>query len=217
MNGWRSKTLLGAGLLLASWMTHADPVYLVELANFACPHCDHMHAYEPGIAQAVKATGGEFDFAPAPAEKQSDSAAKIYYAARQQGPVIAAETESLLFEAMAVDGLPVQNATQGIVFLQQDWPKTIPAPDYDKLARDTADAAVEAAANKAITLGADMGASRLPAFIFIQNGAPVGMLARGARYPTMPRLRQAVLQAIGLYATGARLPASTPPAAKDLS
>lgn len=174
----------------------ADPVYLVELANFACPHCAHMEALDPRVAGAVKATGGVFDFAPVRSEKQNIDPELLYYASRNQGPAVAHVTRVLLFEAMHTDGEPIQSVTQGVVFLQQDWPKQGPAVDFQKMTADSESPAVVRAAERAQVLGLQEGVSRLPAFIFIQQGRPVAMVGRGPQYPSTPQIQGAVLAEI---------------------
>jgi hypothetical protein len=198
---WFLSFILLAGLCLAG-NVNADPVYLVELADFACPHCHHMEGYQSQIETAIAKTNGIFDFAPVMAEKQSDASAKVYFASRSQGPKIARETEALLFTAMATDGLPVQNVTQAIVFLEQDWPGNMVQPNWQNLEKASDGPAAVAAAKKAMALGSSLGVSKLPAFVFIRDGKPIGVLERGTRYPTMPVLFRAVIQAINLYQKG---------------
>ncbi len=190
------KLALAGGLLLGPVLTQASPVYLVELANFACPHCNHMQSFDPKIDNAVKATGGEFDFAPVRAKSQTDAAALVYFAAREQGPRVAAITRALLFEAMYNDGEPIQSVTQGVVFLEQDWPKSQPTPDFQKMTAATATHPVQDSMIKAMQLGAGLGVSKLPAFVFIHDGSPGLVLERSAQYPTEPQLAAAVLKAI---------------------
>lgn len=174
----------------------ANPVYLVELANFACPHCAHMEALDPAIAKAVKRTGGIFDFAPVPAKSQTIAPEEIYFAARMQGPAVAQETRELLFEAMHDDGEPIQSITQGLVFLQQDWPQKGPVVNYQAIATEAESKPVLRAVDKAQMLGLQEGVSRLPAFVFVRHGSPVAVIARGPQYPSTPQIRTAVLAKI---------------------
>ncbi len=210
-----SRLLLGIILGTVSFTAEAQPVYLVELANFACPHCRHMEDYIPQIEKAVNSTGGVFDFAPVAADKQTNAPAQVYFAAREQGSSIADETRKLLFEAMGTDGMPIEDPSQGIVFLQQDWPATVPGPNYTQMIQAVSTKPVKQAVAKALEMGDEMGVSRLPAFIFVRDGQPVGLLARGGRYPHMAALAHAVLVAIPLYAKGAVLPPDTAPTASS--
>lgn len=207
---WRSWPLLV--LLAGTPFAQAQPVYLVELANFACPHCAHMEALDPAITKAVAQTGGIFDFAPVPAEGQTTAPEKIYFAARLQGPAVAKETRNLLFEAMHQDGEPVQSVTQGIVFLQQDWPAHGPHIDYQTLTVQAESPPVLRSVEKAQMLGLQEGISRLPAFIFIQKGAPVAVIGRGPQYPSTPQIQTAVLAKIQQITAGSPSPQTTPKA-----
>ncbi|OCX68698.1 hypothetical protein A6M27_17030 [Acidithiobacillus thiooxidans] len=204
------KLALAGGFFLNPILVQASPVYLVELANFACPHCNHMESFDPKIDAEVKATGGAFDFAPVRAKSQTDAAAEVYFAAREQGPQIAAITRALLFEAMYNDGEPLQSVTQGVVFLQQDWPKSEPAPNFQKMATATATTTVQQSVLKAMQLGVSLGVSKLPAFVFIHDGRPGLVLERGTQYPTEPQLASAVLKAIAQQ-SGHASPSSTSP------
>ena len=196
--------------LLCSLPAVAKPVYLVELANFACPHCNHMESFVPKISAAVGATGGEFDFAPVRAKGQTDAAALVYFAARKQGLGAARITRTLLFEAMYNDGEPIQSVTQGVVFLEQDWPKSEPMPNFSEMTAATSTNPVQRSALKAMQLGLSLGVSKLPAFVFIKNGKPGLVLERGRQYPTEPQLATSVMAAIAKQSDGTPEPLATP-------
>lgn len=215
----RFGALAGPLLLLFSLAPAASarPVYLVELANFACPHCAHMEARDLPIQKSVAATGGLFDFAPVRANQQTDASQLVYFAARKQGQGVAETTRALLFEAMHQDGEPIQSVTQGVVFLQQDWPKKGPAVNFQELASDAHTQAVLLSAQKAQMLGMEEGVSRLPAFVFVQHGQPVALIARGPEYPSTAQIQVAVLAKIKQLSGDQAIPARPTPTPQGVS
>jgi predicted DsbA family dithiol-disulfide isomerase len=164
-------------LILPMSAANAGPsFYVVEIANFACAHCRAMDPLVPSLIAATTAAGGEFDFAPLVWDGQPEARDMVYYAARQQGPDVAAAVRTSLFKGIQDNNLPFEDVAQVDAWLQQDVPVSV-GIDYDQLARDlNTDVLTHLPEAKTARLAKAAGVSATPTFVFIKDGVVVTTL-----------------------------------------
>jgi len=189
------KLLLLLSLFCVSGVSLADtPVYVVEIANFSCPHCLAAESISEDIASAAKRTGGRFVFAPLSWGDQSSWRDRVYYASRNQGDQISALVRKSLFEASQTMSLPLENLSQVMTWLAQDLADT--EIDFEQLRRDALSESSQEAMDKALFLASQAAVNRVPTFILIQDGEVVSIFTRSQELPSPTSLKSAVISEI---------------------
>lgn len=167
---------------LAAWAPQASAdspgattpkFYVVEIANFGCPHCRDMQSYQSLIASQIQALGGEFDFAPVVWDSQPPARDWAYYAARNQGAAVAQAVEQAMFSAVQDSQLPLENLGQVMAWLQQTVPATADI-DYSRLLQDASSTAAQDAETRAEELAMKVNVTVTPTYVMVQNGGVAG-------------------------------------------
>jgi thiol-disulfide isomerase/thioredoxin len=175
-----SALLCAAGASLATpTMAEAvaPPVNVVELVNFACPHCRAEAQYTPQISAATRAQGGVFRIAPIGPQKGRlpVPAVFIYYAAASTEHNDSEKTQAI---AQALyDGYKAQadlaNDHGVLSWLQTQIP-TIP---YAAIQQQLSTDHPEKRFDKAAWLAIKTSASALPTFVYLSvtTGTVIGI------------------------------------------
>ncbi len=152
-------------------------VNVVELVNFACPHCQAEAQYTPQIAAATRAQGGLFRIAPIGPQKGGlpAPAVFIYYATASVEHNDSEKTQAI---AQALyDGYKAQADlanNHGVL----SWLQTqIPRIPYRAIQQQLATNHPEKRFDKAAWLAIKTSASVLPTFIYLSvaTGAVIGI------------------------------------------
>lgn len=169
----------------------ARPIHLVEIANFGCPYCRSMESMNLDIALTVSKYGGRFIFSPLTwGENVSPVKDLIYYAARNQGDSVETSVRHALFKATQDLQLPMENASQVLVYLRQELPTL--AVDWDRLEKDVYASATQDTMLRAARLAVEAGVNHVPAYLYIQSGKIIGILDR-SNFPSTSEFKKAVL------------------------
>lgn len=194
--------VLALALLLGA-TAQAEPVYVVEIANFSCGYSRSFDTSVPAVREAVEATGGRFVFAPISfGEGQSQWRDRVYYASRDQGAEAAQSVRKALFYGAQTLQLPLESSAQVIEHLRGTLGET--AFEWEVLERRAHAAPTREAVEQAFALGAANRVDPLPAFLLIVNGEVVEKLDRNDTENDLSALRDLVLERVAHH--GAKQP-----------
>ena len=182
--------LIGCAQLSA----HAE-VSIVKIINFSCEFCKASEAMDEPIRRAIEATGGRMVYATLPADENADGSRElVYYAARDAMPKEEPLIRRSLFRGAQDLGYPLVTVGQTVewlntdlVALKYDW-TLLPALAEGRDAR--------AAYKRAIALTVKAGATILPSYVIVRDGALLRTLDVDSAGGTYTALREAVLSAI---------------------
>lgn len=170
-----SNIALALVILSPSILLAGNPAYIVEIANFSCPHCAAMERHYEEIERAAEATGGSLSFAPISWGDQSDWRDRFYYSAAINNKADAELIRRSIYRAAAQSGQPLENIYQVKEWLLQDVGNLI---NIDEIQEGAYDEDVEAALEKTKRLIAISGIQSVPSYIIIRDGAVIKSIER---------------------------------------
>lgn len=195
----RRQFIVGLALAAAAVTSFAGDtaVVVVKVINFSCPICRASESQDAPVIVAADQTGGQFVYAPIPAEAGEFAKEKVYYAVRKQGRAAEKRVRESLYRGAQDMNMPYLDVIQVIEWLKDD----IPDLDIDWLAL-TAEAQgpdAFAALRRAASLTQAAGAQILPSYIVIKNNAPVATLDinTSGKGNSLLSLRDEVIKRIG--------------------
>lgn len=171
--------LAGFVLSVAAHVSAAAPLpapafTLIELGAFTCERCQRFDREDYDmIASAVKAAGGELDFAPLPQSQEATWAPRMYYAARII-PGESAAVRKALFSAAELN-VELNSGAEVVAWLEQQisgvyWGRFLQAVVAHKAGID--------ATGRAAKLYMRYGGGEFPIFIALKDGQ-TSLVARG--------------------------------------
>jgi hypothetical protein len=199
----RRQFFAGLVLTASSFGAMADDkkVIVVKIINFSCPVCRASENQDAPVISAAIGTGGQFAYAPIPSVAGEYAPEKVYYAVRKQGREAEKHVRLSLYRGAQDMNQPFTNIPQVIEWLKDDVPNE--DIDWVKLANDaqSKDAGISLAKAASITQRA--GAQALPAYVLIQENAPVATLDinTSGKGSSLLNLREEVIKRIGQLAS----------------
>lgn len=167
---------LGSSALAAS-AQRTGPVDVVEVLNFACPHCRAAEAVDGSIKSAVEAQGGKFIWAPIPVLKSDSGEAEIeYYAARDLSPDFAQAFKASMYKGAQDMQIVLQTPMDIYTWTQQDMPNYTSL--LSQMFQVSKDPKYRDSVGKALLLAQQSGVTLLPGYIFVRDNTVVGMVDR---------------------------------------
>lgn len=186
---------LAVGLLAVSSPTFAADV--VKIMNFSCPVCRASENLDPGIQEAVAASGGRFVPAPVPADDTSGARERVYYAARLQGEAVAQSVRKSLYKGSQDMQMPLDDVAQTVSWLQDDLAGNQVNVNWNQLIQDSQGSAADAALVRAARLALKGGGQGLPLYIVMQNNRVVASFdPQSTGTGSLLTLRDAVVKAV---------------------
>ncbi len=159
--------LAPASVLVLSGALRAEPLTIVEVANFDCPACKKAEACHKTIASMVERENGRFVFAPIPTSGGDGGRESLYYASRYEER-LEREVRHLLFASQGMPELPSTASLEGAISwmsMQNDYPYW---DQLSLLARSKGTEALE----RAIRLAAQAGVTAFPSYLVVKAGIP---------------------------------------------
>jgi len=169
------KSAMASAVLLGStgmaWSAEAGSrVDVVKIMSLTCPVCRVAESHDPAIERVVRETGGKFVFAPLPTETEASSGAKerVYYAARDIDPVMAAAIKQSLYKGSQDMGVQLLDYLQVYTWLSQDLPQY--EPKFNQLFEKAQEQAAKGSLSRAATLATKAGVTALPGYVILVDG-----------------------------------------------
>lgn len=199
---WRN--VIG-GLVLAavshSALASDKSVVVVKIINFSCSVCRASENQDSPVITAADGTGGQFVYAPVPAEAGEFAREKVYYASRKQGSNTEKRIRESLYRGAQDLNMPFMDVAQVIEWLKDDVPDA--GIDFDQLATEAKGAEAFTSLRKAAALTQRAGALALPSYILVQDNAPVATLDinTSGKGTSLLNLREEVIKRINQLAS----------------
>lgn len=202
----RRKFIAGLALAVASFGAFASDtsVVVVKVINFSCPVCRASENQDAPVVAAADQTGGQFVYAPIPAEAGEFAKERVYYAVRKQGKRAEARVRASLYRGAQDANQPFLDITQVIEWLKDDVTDT--PLDWVQLTADAQSPDSMAALQRAAALTKAAGSQALPSYIVVQNNAPVATLDINTtgKGNSLIALRDEVIKRVDQSANGAQ-------------
>lgn len=173
----------------------AQPVHVVKIANFNCSVCRASSSMDPAIEAAARDTGGQFVFAPISWGEQSNAKDLVYYAAKNRDPAVAQFVSRSLYKGSQDFGLPMENSSQVMAWLEQDGLDKTGMPLAPLITESMAPLA-QASYDKAVALAVTAHVNSVPGYILVVDGTPVALLDPTSVNSRLLDLREAVVSKI---------------------
>lgn len=189
------------GLALAATavtsFAQSTAIVVVKVINFSCPVCRASESQDAPVIVAADQTGGQFVYAPIPAEAGEFAKEKVYYAIRKQGRAAEKRVRESLYRGAQDMNMPFLDVIQVIEWLKDDIPDL--EIDWLTLTADAQGPDAKAALRRAALLTKAAGAQVLPSYIVVQNNAPVATLDinTSGKGSSLVSLRDEVIKRVG--------------------
>jgi len=184
-------------LLLATSVSPAfggEPVHVVKFINFSCSVCRASEVLDAPIKAEVEKHGGRFIVAPLP-RGMDEARERFYYALRELGPEVEAQTRLSLFRGAQDLNYPLSDVPQVLDWLQSDL--RVPSIDWTQILTEVNGTAPAAAVERAVVLAIRSGVQVVPAYVLVQGDRILATLdPKSTPGGQLPALREAVIDAV---------------------
>lgn len=178
---------------LAQPTPSAKPVDVVKIMSFGCSFCYAAEAHDRMITTAATKTGGRFVRAAIPAEDGATGwRERTYFAARDLDPAFGDAVKQSIYRGVQESDITLNDLTQLYYWFLQD----IPAYEarFNKLFELAQAPAAQEALMRAVRLVKNSGASQLPTYVLLVDGAIQATLdSSNSRGTSLAALRDDVL------------------------